>query len=433
VWAIRLADAANRAEWLKTMLKSIAIRNYRSCLKTSLEFHPKLSVLIGPNGSGKTNILQGVMLLKKLSMDDARFRRPQDSVSGSSGIRAVFQQESVRCTLRASIYTHADDSNNDVVEASYQRWRFSAANGRSASLDFPLSLPMNYMWHDRAYAGRIMSRHLNARQLYLWPPGKGAKGREWALDELAKTGRFCAGLRYYGASQFTNPSSCPVSFEIEGDRKALGPIQLSGHARLLYDMYSASKAAHPDKYQQFLEIVGPAGLGLISGLSFREIPTSSVDHAVTVGGKIEKRPKRKILVVPQFRIGRQRLSPNQLSEGTFKTLALLFNVIISDSTAVLIEEPEVCVHHGLLASILELIKSRSEHKQIILSTHSDYVLDRVSPENVFRVTFDRTRGTEIKYIPKSMTAKELNALRRYLESEGNLGEFWREGGLGDRP
>jgi predicted ATPase len=108
-------------------------------------------------------------------------------------------------------------------------------------------------------------------------------------------------------------------------------------------------------------------------------------------------------------------------------------VITEDSTTLLIEEPEVCVHHGLLSSILELVKSYSRHKQMILSTHSDYVLDHVSPENVYRVTFDKSSGTLARHIQKTMTGKEYSALREYLDKEGNLGEYWREGGLGDRP
>ena len=122
-----------------------------------------------------------------------------------------------------------------------------------------------------------------------------------------------------------------------------------------------------------------------------------------------------------------------MSEGTFKTLALLFHIITEDSTALLIEEPEVCVHHGLLASILELVKSYSSQKQMILSTHSDYVLDHVKPENVYSVKLVQPEGTVAHHIQETMTSKEFAALRQYLEREGNLGEYWREGGLGDRP
>jgi predicted ATPase len=81
----------------------------------------------------------------------------------------------------------------------------------------------------------------------------------------------------------------------------------------------------------------------------------------------------------------------------------------------------------------ELIKTYASHKQMILSTHSDYVLDHVKPENVFKVTFTESDGTAAHHIKKTMTSKEFAALRMYLEREGNLGEYWREGGLEDRP
>ncbi len=55
----------------------------------------------------------------------------------------------------------------------------------------------------------------------------------------------------------------------------------------------------------------------------------------------------------------------------------------------ILEEPEVCIHHGLLDSILDLILESSEKKQIIISTHSDFVLDKLDPENVFMVTNNR--------------------------------------------
>ncbi len=145
-----------------------------------------------------------------------------------------------------------------------------------------------------------------------------------------------------------------------------------------------------------------------------------------------ERKRSRLLVIPQFRIGKQTLSPNQLSEGTFKTLALLFHVITDTSSLLLIEEPEVCVHHGLLSSILEIIKSFSFKKQIVISTHSDYVLDHVKPENVFRVTRDKVSGTTIKRLTEALDAQEYAALREYLATTGNLGEYWREGGLGDR-
>ncbi|MFH1300664.1 MAG: AAA family ATPase, partial [Planctomycetota bacterium] len=161
----------------------------------------------------------------------------------------------------------------------------------------------------------------------------------------------------------------------------------------------------------------------------KEILTSSIDYKVRTGGGVHELKREKILVVPQFVIGRNNLSPSQLSEGTFKTITLLFYLMTEQSSALLIEEPEVCVHHGLLSSIVELIKTYSKHKQIIVSTHSDFVLDQVEPRNVYKVERDPEAGTRVSQITKSMSANELAALKKYLKTEGNLGEYWRHGGF----
>ncbi len=134
-------------------------------------------------------------------------------------------------------------------------------------------------------------------------------------------------------------------------------------------------------------------------------------------------------MIPQFVIGSNVLSPSQLSEGTFKTITLLFYLMTEQSSALLIEEPEVCVHHGLLSSIVELIKTYSKQKQIIVSTHSDFVLDQIEPRHVYKVTRTTTAGTKVAQIAKTMSSQELVALRNYLDTEGNLGEYWRHGGF----
>jgi hypothetical protein len=407
------------------MLKKIVIQNYRTCLKTSFNCHPNLSVLIGPNSSGKTNILQAVMLLHKLAEQQGN-GPVDDSVTVSSRINAVFSSFGNKIRLSASLAVHTDEANTDNVMSSRQTWRIEGEKEQAATFKGPI-------WAlARVQEESVATAHFpNYFKMYFGveaPP-------DWTVRGLAKTFEFCQGMKYYGASQFTNPGASPPSFEIEidkdgGRRRA---FRLRGHVRVLYNMYSLFKANQGGKYDQFKSVVGPKGLKLIDDVDFKEVPISSTDYSVLVGGRVRSHRRSKLLVVPQFRIGRQVLSPNQLSEGTFKTLALLFYIITFSGTALLIEEPEVCIHHGLLSSILELIKRYSRQKQMIISTHSDYVLDHVRPENVFRVSREELLGTTVHPIRKTMNAREYAALREYLDKEGNLGEYWREGGLEDRP
>ena len=416
------------------MLKHVVIENYRSCLHTSIDFHPNLSVLIGPNGSGKTNILQAIMFLNKMAREPERHLSHGGGISVTSRLKATFKQGGTLARLSAAVDAYADESNNDVMVASRQRWTLERQDKKQAVLSAPLSITgrLGTISMYRRMFGAGSSHYYEYVRRHLGLTSRSGSSDRWIFQSMRQIAGYCAGIRYYGASQFTNPGTCPASFEIDREGNRLGTSRSRGHVKILYNMYSAYRDGNA-KYGEFIEIVGPKGLRLIDGLTFRTVPTSSVDHSVRVGGKVEVRKRHKLLVIPKFRIGKQTLSPNQLSEGTFKTLALLFHVITENSSALLVEEPEVCVHHGLLASVLELIKSFSRHKQMILSTHSDYVLDHVIPDNVFRVTLDAEKGTVARHIRKTMTSKEYSALREYLEREGNLGEFWREGGLGDRP
>src|SRR5216683_149131 len=396
------------------MLKRIVIENYRSCLRTSIDLQPDLSVLIGPNSSGKTNILQAIMLLNRMASEQEHRAAGRADVSVSSRIKATFEELHAQVQLRASIAVRPDESNTDVMLATRQKWLVERRR-RRARFEFPLALAAQYRFPSVEQHYFRFGTVMPPPYYYVRFPSEMPK---WIWPVLGKVANYCRGIRYYGASQFTNPGTCPASFEIEQEGRHRRLFRLRGHAKILYDMYSAKKAEVDHRYQQFIDIVGPKGLKLVDDLTFREVQTSSIDYSVRVGGKVEVRRKHKLLVVPQFRIGKQKLSPNQLSEGTFKTLSLLFHVITEEGTALLIEEPEVCVHHGLLSSILELIKSYSRRKQMILSTHSDYVLDHVRPENVYRVAFDKSLGTVARHIPKAMTSKELSALRQYLEREG---------------
>jgi predicted ATPase len=125
-----------------------------------------------------------------------------------------------------------------------------------------------------------------------------------------------------------------------------------------------------------------------------------------------------------------QLTFNQLSEGTLKTLALLFYLTTSNAGLLLIEEPEIGIHHGLLTRVVEAIQSVATRKQIICSTHSDFVLDALKPSDVFVVQNSSGRGTVVNRVPESMSSQRFAALRNYLEAEGNLGEYWKHGGLG---
>jgi len=236
-------------------------------------------------------------------------------------------------------------------------------------------------------------------------------------------------ISYYSASQFTNPGRCPSSIEIDEEGDLLRPLsRRREHERFLLDMYRL-RESNPAAYSAYISLVGKHGLKLISTIFWKQVKIASSQIEVRTGGKVVKRKRKRVLVVPSVQTGSDRLSFSQLSEGIFKTLALIFYLMTDDNDLLLIEEPEVCVHHGLLASVVELIKDQSVKKQIIFSTHSDFVLDQVKPEQVFSVVRNDQKGTLVRSVGTGYPKATIEALREYLKTSGNLGEFWRQGGL----
>lgn len=408
-------------------ITKIHIKNYRSCLSTEFDPNELLSALIGPNSSGKTNILCAIRLLTLLMSVRRRRYRAERPITSSSEIKVWYDWKGNRIIYTATLSIVTDEQNNDEIISSDETWYMFDVTGSKKRIKLPLVLLSDYFAESKYRQDSDFLRRRNAN-FFRYVTNQGlTKKSEQAFYEVV---RFLSRLKYYSASQFTNPSNCPISFEAECTGKVRHGIGIRGHKKLLYDMYDEYRSDSPG-YRQFKSLIGPDGIGLINKIEFNEIETSSSDYSVMTGGRITKKEKVNLLVIPSFTIDKNNLSPSQLSEGTFKTIALLFYLVTDRSSLLMIEEPEVCVHHGLLESIIEMIKIYSNEKQIIISTHSDAVLDSLDIKNIFKVSRGDDKGTVVTGLEKSMKGTELKALKDFLHNEGSLGEFWKHGDLED--
>lgn len=406
-------------------LTKIEINNYRSCIETTLEPNIGLSALIGPNGSGKTNVLSALQLLSALGssrhLSHSRSSMNNDAFSSDCVLKAWFNWNGKPIIYQAQISLVNNEKNHDEILSAVESWYIFSITGSRKKVGIPLGILSDDYRYPR---GRSLRDSLVE---YLATQYSSSESAAQTIDCLQDVLSFVRSISYYSASIFTNPSNCPISFEVESESGARRGISISGHKKFLYDLYTAYKN-ESSEFELFMELVGKNGIRLIDGLSFNEIETSSSVYKVSVGGHLTSKEKKNNLIIPNFLISENALSPSQLSEGTFKTLALIFYLISDHGSLMLIEEPEVCVHHGLLSSIIGLIKIYSNDKQIIISTHSDQLLDSLDIESVFKVTRDE-EGTTVSNIKKSLSSDELKSLKDYLQNEGGLGEYWKHGEL----
>jgi len=416
-------------------LESIEIDGYRSCRGTNFSPNTELSVLIGINGAGKTNVLHGIRLLDHRFLSGVRRTSGEPPLTGSTDITASFLVNGKRVSLKIAFSLIEGGSRSDEIFQVNEAWQLEAFTGVKTWVQMQRTLHTREWSRMPGVVNRRFSFFLEGDRLP--PKGKqvemfnpDAPENKSAVEALRAVAEFRSGISYYSASQFTDPTRCPSSFEVDEEGRLNEPYLENfgfAHLRFLHDLYTLKKK-NSELYKRYCLFVSRQQLGLVSRLTWKEIELSTSTAEVRIRGSVKKFKKRKTLVVPKVQIGTSHITFNQLSEGTFKTLALIFYVVTDASRFLMIEEPEVCIHHGLLRRILETIKSHSLRKQTIISTHSDLLVDELDPKHLFVVEMT-ANGTRVTGLEKSLGKDGREALHSYLAESGPLGEYWRSGGF----
>ncbi len=114
----------------------------------------------------------------------------------------------------------------------------------------------------------------------------------------------------------------------------------------------------------------------------------------------------------------------RLSDGSLRYLCLLS--ILLDPTPpplVCIEEPELGMHPDMIPKIADLLIAASERTQIIVTTHSDILIDALSEQPDSVLVCEKQQGqTSIRRLDK-------NELQPWLE-QYRLGQLWSMGEIG---
>ena len=106
------------------MLKRIKIQGYKSLVDLELNLKP-LSVFVGPNASGKSNFLDALQLLSRITTCQAleeAFAPPyrgyplESFTFGDEGIKSLLQEEKVSFSIEVDVQL-----STDVIDSVNQR------------------------------------------------------------------------------------------------------------------------------------------------------------------------------------------------------------------------------------------------------------------------------------------------------------------------
>jgi len=125
-----------------------------------------------------------------------------------------------------------------------------------------------------------------------------------------------------------------------------------------------------------------------------------------------------------FREKRNLLPATRLSDGTLRYLSLLAVLLHpSPPPLVCIEEPELGLHPDILPGMAELLKDASTRMQLVVTTHSDILVDAMTDMPEVVLVCEKTpEGSRLRRL-------EAEQMKPWLEKY-RLGELWISGELG---
>jgi len=116
----------------------------------------------------------------------------------------------------------------------------------------------------------------------------------------------------------------------------------------------------------------------------------------------------------------------RLSDGTLRWLALMAVLLHPiPPPLICLEEPESGLHPNIMPILAELLLDASQRTQIVVTTHSRGLVDRFTDTPEYVVTFDNEEGaTKMRRLPSK------GELRDWLDEYESLGPLWASGLIG---
>ncbi len=381
------------------ILREITLRNILSYGPETPPLRLKrLNVLIGPNGSGKSNLIEALALVRAAQSDFRRFIGQRGGVSewvwkgkpeGMASIEVVIDTPGERPAVRHAISFHEEGERFRLLdELVFTESEQDGSPIWKEYYSYNDGNPVIRQKGDKAQAGtlnvfRDVSIVRQRSDPDYFPP----------LHDLTTAYQ---GFRFYREwtfgrnAIFREPQKADLrNDQLEEDYSNLG-------------MFLNRLCRRPQVKQALNTALGDLYEGL-----------TEFDIAVE-GGTVQVFFTEDKYTIPATR----------LSDGSLRYLCLLAILLDPDPPPLIcIEEPELGLHPDMLPKMADLLFGASQRTQVIVTTHSDILVDALTerPEAVL-VCEKHVGRTQLQRLDSAQLARWLDKYR--------LGALWTSGEIG---
>ena len=373
----------------KPYLASAHIEGYKSIVNCDVTFKPGLNIIIGKNGTGKTNLLEGIWLgiiarsygnyLKTLES----FRSKLDFSDKSGSLKRIQLQVETQ-----DVIGHGwRPFTQDLISEDGVRY-----------LDNP---------DERSL---LLFVHLFRHGIPLEIPLFNSKGVGWSVQAGSGV------VKTFG----------------DDDPKPWHTIgAILQEVKDTISKVASQPKLNPD---ELIDLVSKSLFKSMERLLPLITSTTPIRDVIVRKGNVDNTPLEGKLEASGFqylfRIGNQYLPFDHLSDGTKRILLMVLELLANGNFGgiygrlFLLEEPELGIHPHQLHLLMDFLKEQSKEKQIILTTHSPEVLDILDEEELDRIiitSFDAEKGSQFRHLSK----EEVEKARRYMEEGLQLSDYWR--------
>lgn len=341
------------------MIRQFGTRNFKALLNVDIDLTP-FHALIGPNDSGKTSILQAIGALSRLSDHtlDECFLGPW------TGRELVWHGDAVRNVELSAVIADGEKNVEYSIDLEFARGRARGVTVVGERLQVggvPIETPALY--NNQNVVFRFSSGL----------PLPTTEGLRQAAQVLYKS---LAGIQecHWNSSFLAAPAALDSSRRFRLDPSGFGL------ASILDDVLGYDRSLFSSIEGRFTCIFPDIkSIKLIPEKAYKTTPD------VTRPVPLLQRAEGKGIYF-EFS-GKSELVPaSQISDGSLIILAFLTVANLPKPPSfILVEEPENGIHPKRLKQVLELLRGLTEREepiQVIITTHSPYVLDFLKPEEV---------------------------------------------------